>query len=310
MKRTMIRTLLLSLCLMVAVGAMPQKKVLQKSAKKVPEWITSASEDYLVVSVDVESLTEAQTRVMEEIRQRIIRSVAVNVVSEDDYSLVQQDKNGVVNSTETITINNKIVAARLPFLKDVSEAKIEEIYWELYQDKSTKKERYVYSAKYPFSASERAQLIREFEQQQQDNDTRLNTLEYGLASVDSESAITSALTQLDELESYFINPESINKVKSLRNQYSALFSQISMSSECKDQNSYLLHFQLDGRPFKVNSRPKVVSESASQIQVNSQGSSFLITCDTEDCLPEEVNTLDVSIKLNGKTHKHTIYIKL
>lgn len=72
---------MICLCLL-AIASNAQTKVIERSAKKLPAWMNTAVDDYLIVSVTANSLAEAQAKVMDEITERIIRAVASNVTVE------------------------------------------------------------------------------------------------------------------------------------------------------------------------------------------------------------------------------------
>ena len=74
--------------LLLVAGAGAQTKVIEKSAKKVPVWMNTALDDYLVVSVTANSLAEAQTKAMAEITERIIQAVASHVTVSQKLSLI------------------------------------------------------------------------------------------------------------------------------------------------------------------------------------------------------------------------------
>ena len=65
--------------LLLTVGANAQTKVIEKSAKKVPGWLNTAVDDYLIVSVTANSLADGQSKALNEITERIIQAVANNV---------------------------------------------------------------------------------------------------------------------------------------------------------------------------------------------------------------------------------------
>ena len=75
---------------LLAAGVAAQTKVVERSTKKVPGWLNTAVEDYLVVSVTAGSLAEGQTKALTEITERIIQSVASNVTVQEEYSFGSQ----------------------------------------------------------------------------------------------------------------------------------------------------------------------------------------------------------------------------
>ena len=68
---------------LLAAGVAAQTKVVERSAKKVPGWLNTAVEDYLVVSVTAGSLAEGQTKAqcdyhLKEMFQTYYKSVTIN----------------------------------------------------------------------------------------------------------------------------------------------------------------------------------------------------------------------------------------
>lgn len=65
--------------IVLATTASADTKIIDKSAKKAPEWLGTATEGFLVVTVRANSLADAQSKALDEITERIIKSVASNV---------------------------------------------------------------------------------------------------------------------------------------------------------------------------------------------------------------------------------------
>lgn len=85
---------------LLAAGVAAQTKVVERSAKKVPGWLNTAVEDYLVVSVTAGSLAEGQTKALTEITERIIQSVASNVTVSKKNTLSEVNVNGNIESSD------------------------------------------------------------------------------------------------------------------------------------------------------------------------------------------------------------------
>lgn len=105
---------------LLAAGVAAQTKVVERSAKKVPGWLNTAVEDYLVVSVTAGSLAEGQTKALTEITERIIQSVASNVTVSKKNTLSEVNVNGNIESSDAFTQISRIKSANLPFLKGIS----------------------------------------------------------------------------------------------------------------------------------------------------------------------------------------------
>ena len=63
-------TILLA-CAAVTVAAHAEVKVLERSDKKTPEWITGAAEGYIVSAVEAPSIAEARTRAEQDIASQL-----------------------------------------------------------------------------------------------------------------------------------------------------------------------------------------------------------------------------------------------
>lgn len=190
--------------LLLAAGMNAQTKVMEKSAKKVPGWMNTAVDDYLIVSVTVGSLAEGQSKVLQEITERIIQAVANNVSVSKENVLSEVNTDGNIESSDAFMQVSKMKSANLPFLKGISLSNVEEIYWEKVQDKSTKKEYYNYSVKYPFSKAEQRKLVAEFEALDAEKVAQYKALEQKVHSIESVDEIKQAVLELNTLSEYFL----------------------------------------------------------------------------------------------------------
>ena len=191
--------------LLLAAGMNAQTKVMEKSAKKVPGWMNTAVDDYLIVSVTVGSLAEGQSKVLQEITERIIQAVANNVSVSKENVLSEVNTDGNIESSDAFMQVSKMKSANLPFLKGISLSNVEEIYWEKVQDKSTKKEYYNYSVKYPFSKAEQRKLVAEFEALDAEKVAQYKALEQKVHSIESVDEIKQAVLELNTLSEYFFD---------------------------------------------------------------------------------------------------------
>ena len=293
---------------LLVTGVAAQTKVVEKSAKKVPEWLNTAAEGYLVVSVRANSLAEGQTKALTEITERIIQSVASNVTVSKKNVLSEVNVNGSIESSDAFTQVSKIKSANLPFLKGISLSNAEEIYWEKVRDKATGKEHYDYSVKYPFSRSEQRKLIAEFEALDAEKVARYEALEQKIGSIESVDEIGQAITELNTLSGYFFDDVRLSQVEGLTARYKQLYDALSLTGTFLENGKYQCQVLLDGNPVKVATKPKVTSNCAGQIGVRPADGMFVISYDAEDCLPEEENFLNISLVAGGKRLQHKAFL--
>lgn len=304
MKRLM--WVICALLLAVTVGA--QTKVIEKSAKKVPGWLNTAVDGYLVVTVTANSLAEAQTEAQVEITERIIQAVASNVSVSKKNVLSEVNTDGNIESTDAFTQVSKIKSANLPFLKGISLSNVEEIYWEKIQDKATKKESYNYSVKYPFSRLEQRRLIAEFEALDAEKVAQYKVLEQKINEIESVDEIKQAVAELNTLSEYFFDDVRLSQVKGLIGRYNQLYDALSVTGTFLEGGKYQCQVLLDGSPVRVSAKPKVTSNCAGQISVRPSDGMFVISYNAEDCLPEEENFLNISLNVGGKRLQHKAFL--
>lgn len=303
------RLMWLVCALIVAVGAAAQTKVVEKSAKKVPGWMNTAVDDYLIVTVDANSLAEAQTKALSEITERIIQAVANNVSVSKKNVLSEINVDGNIESKDAFTQVSRMKSANLPFLKGISLSNVEEIYWEKVQDKRTKKEHYVYSVKYPFSKAEQRKLIAEFEALDAEKVAQYKALEQKLHAIESVDEIGQSIAELNTLAEYFFDEVRLSQVKGLTAQYKQLYQAISVTGTFLGDGKYQCQVLLEGNPVKVSTTPKVTSNCAAQISVRPADGLFVISYDAIDCLPEEENFLSILFRINGKRIEHKAFLQ-
>ncbi len=298
------------LCLLFTFSAIQaQNKIIERSAKKVPEWLKNNTDGQIVVTVTAMSLSEAQTKAMTEVTERIILSVASHVSvtqkSEESETIVNDE----VDSHDSFERISKLQSANLPFLKGISPNKVLAFYWEHKRDKATGKETYDYSVLYPYSLEEQRTLQNEFEKLDAEKVAELQGFETGIDQITDVNEIKQAMSKLDALKTFFIDDVRQKEVEGVKKTYKQLYDAISIKGEFVNANTYHCQLLLRGKPVTCTKLPIVKSECASQINVIPANGGFNIHFDTTDCLPEEENTIQITFRIEGKKLEHKAYIK-
>lgn len=306
MKRiTIFRNLVFVLVFMSAVTLWAETKVLERSTKKTPEWVSSGvAEGFLVINVQAPTLGAAQDAALQKITESIVKAVASNVSVSQSNVMSEIIRNGKVDSNDSFSKSTSIQGARLPFLNDITLAKANETYWERKMDKKTKKEFYDYAVKYPFPPSERRRLIREFEEYDAAREAELTELEEGLRTTVSVDGINQAIGSLDALEQYFVDNVRAARVKALRTQYKDLIKQVSVYGQFVEPGVLVCGLQLNGYRFAVSTIDKVTSNCARIVSTTQNENQFTIKFDSSDCLHEEENTITVAFRVGDRRIEH------
>ena len=299
------------ICLaLVAICAFAETKVIEKSAKKAPEWLYSATDGFIVVTVEASNLGDAQQRAIQLVTERIILSVATSVSVSQDNEISSVSTDGSVAEKESFKQVSRMKSANLPFLKGISPSKIKEIYWIKLQDKATKAEHYEYSVKYPYSKTEQLQLVDEFERLDASKNQEYETLKNKLDNIESIEEIKQGILQLNSLKEYFFDNVRLSQVNALTEQYKALYNAITLSGKLSEAGKYEIQMLLNGKPVKVATVPTVTSNCASQIKVVPSGKKFIVTYDAIDCLGDEENFINVQFRINGKRIESKFYFQV
>lgn len=295
--------------LLLCSGLAAQIKVIEKSSKKIPAWLVEVNEDYLVVTVNAQTLGDAQTAALSEITQRIIQSVASHVTVSQESSLSEENVNGNIDTRSTFSHVAKMQSANLPFLKGISLSRAVDVYWQRVRDKDTGREYYDYSVLYPFSREEQQTLLAQFEALDAEQVALYEKLEKQIDNIASVDEIKGCITQLDALCEYFFDDVRLNRAKGLRDRYRQLYDALSVTGEFLGEGEYRCQVLLKGKPVAVSTLPRVTSNCAAQVEVRPSDGAFIITYDAIDCLPEEENFLDIFFRIGGKRLSHKAYLK-
>lgn len=288
------------------LGMAAQMKVYEKSAKRVPDWVNTAVEDYLVVAVSGETMEQARQKALDEVTEQIIRAVSNNVTVTQMNVMSETVTAEGVESKDVYSYLSKTRSANLPYLKGISMSKAEETYWQKLRDKKAGTERVDFWVKYPFPSYELEELIEQFEKLDASKVQQYEAVESELTSVSSVEQIGRNIATLESLAQYFFDDVRTKEVEGLIKQYQALYGALSVSGSSDAPGRYRCQLMLEGRPVSFSSRPKVTSNCASALDVQPDGGGFVVTYDSSDCLDDEENYVDIVFRIDGKrlTKRH------
>ncbi len=294
--------------LLVSALMLGQVKVVEKSAKRVPSWLGLSETGYIITSGESETLDEAKAHCLANIRQSIISSVAVNLISVETYHEVADMSGKSSDINRKYQSDIETIAASLPYISNIHIDKAE-IYWRKLYDKNGRTYRYEVHAKYPFSSLEREMLIAEFKAQEQEQYDKFLALKDGCSSDFTEvEFIDRAISELHALRKYFIDAKRQNEVDALVSNYRRLYKAISIVPYSERLGEIIYYLELDGRRVTYSKKPTAKSEFATNIQVRAiEESLYKITYRYDYCLPEDENTIEVTLKFNSGTAKNTFY---
>lgn len=277
-------------------------KKVESSEKNVPEWLKNGQlEGTLMVTAEAPSLQEAREMAEKSLFRSIIQSVAANVNYLTSESASNSQTDGKVSTNEEFMSRLDISAAKLPFIKGVSLSEAKGQYWERREHKKTKQRLYVFTVLYPMPEAELARMRGEFEKYDNGKNLEYERVASGIDKVASSEEIEEALATLSGLEEYFFDSVRLANASSLSKRYRDLYKMVTLTGEKTGDNEFVVRTELRGRPFATGKVPDVTSECASRIKVTplEGGAAFRVTFSTEDCLDDELNSLEAKMRLSS-----------
>lgn len=299
--------ILIFLVLFSSIGS-AKIKIVERSSKKIPEWVNATQKDYIITSAIASQLNDAKEQCFNDIRKTIIEAVAQNVKSSSQNTIQQTSiDEGISQFLDSYTSTFQTEAAKLPYLTGISESKAEDSYWEKRQDTETKEISYLYSVKYPFPSLEVKKLVRKFLEQDKAMEEQLLTLEKLYEDVKSIKDIDKAITDLNPLIQYFFDPIRLQKAKSLQQNFQNLYRQIILKEIKNELGEYVFTFTLDEHPILVPQRPILKSETLSQLRAELINGQWHVFYNHETCDLSETNSGEIIFTIGGKRMTHMFY---
>lgn len=296
--------------LLLSTSAFAQNyKVLERSEKKAPSWVGCSGEGFICVSATDADMEEARKACMRSVKEEIIQSIAVNVVSESKIYMQGKESNDVNEFVNEFMSNSTTQAATLPFITGISISKASATYWEKLQDKSTKHISYMVAVKYPLSASEIATYRKEFLELDNRMMKQTEELEAGIVNVSSVKDIDNGIAKAEEMVSYFFDSRRKKWAESILAQYQRIPTRLSVHGKAGRDDSYTVWIELDGNKITPSGNPKLTSNCASDLKFKRDGQDYIVTYDTADCLDDEQNSIEVSFKIKGRTIREKFIIE-
>ncbi len=304
-----LRMLLPLMFVAVSTTAFAQKeKVVESSAKHKPAWIGRSDQSSFAVTEVGETLAAASDRCMNSIRQHVINAVAVNISSTETMTSRQISQNAlhtVMNDYSSVLMTE---AAKLPYLNNLSLSNAEETYWEKIYDKKTKRYRYEYSVRYPFTEQTRRQLVEAFLAIDNAKVAQMEQLKAELDTFTDIDRITRAVNELDGLHQYFFDATRRQEAETLRRNYLAQYARISIEPEEETLGRCIYSLRLNGRRMTTAVTPRLKCESAIEMQVKAYDNNrYLLTYNAKYASKSDINTLEILYPFGGARVSRTLH---
>ncbi len=302
--------LTLLLAFLTFASSAQQSKVIERSAKSLPNWLSTNPKGFLVVEVEAPNMSAAKDKAIEELSTRIVMSVAANVTHSSFAEGKTENNDGRITDKESFGFNTKIAAANIPFIKGISLSEAKDTYWEKCKEKKTDRIFYRYAILYPFPDSQLTQMRKEFEEMDSEKTNKLKSLKENIDKVNSSLQIEQAIADLNELKEYFFDDVRRTEAESVQKNYKHLYKGLTLKADKPKGGKVKVTLQLNGNLFEVTGVPTLKSNCATKLQASPlpNGCGFEITYDDIDCLSDEENWIEINLRMRDTRVVQKIFI--
>ena len=303
---------LLTLLITLSVGGFSQNyKVKESSSRKAPSWYGAMEQGYIITEAITDDLESAKKSCINDVKKMIIDAVAQNVKSSSETNMEQEVVNNQITSfMDEFSYSLKTESANIPYINSVSYSNVEDYYWEKRVDRKSDDVKYLYTIKYPFSSLELKKLVNAFNEQDQMMEGKLTELESAYNDISSVEQVGGALKDLKPLQKYFFDDVRRSKTTALVEKYSSVYGSLSIKRVSDELGKETFGIMYGDKLLTYSTPLKVKSNSAFEIEKQKHGDLWVVSYNYSTCYPEEINFLDISWIIAGRTVKERFNIKL
>lgn len=302
------KSLLLVFALIISAGyTLAQDKVLEKSGKQ-PKWLNGIEKDYVIVVGSGSTIQDAQNTALALIKERIVSSVAENVVSKSELKKEESTVNNKTNMMESYKTQINAQSGKIPFLQGISLSKVEEFYWEKLQRKD-KSIYFYYHIKYPFPEFELQKLVSDFKMRDRELTKQLEDLLAQVDTVASVEQIEKNIGELKVLTDYFMDGRKDQANLGIT-QYRSLLSSIELVEVESGLGELKYSLRLGTRTISTVKKPITKSECARVTSTINNQSYWLIKYDYANCYEDPENNILVKYRFGNSDVQKKFYFDI
>lgn len=294
----------------ITVFGFAQQKPVETSSKKQPGWVNNLEKDYIIVSGSGPTAQDAQQKALTMVKERIVSSVAENVKTSSEMKVEEANFNNNISVfLEKFASTTKTTSGPVPFLQGISLSKVEEFYWEKFENKSTRSVYFNYHIKYPFPEIELQKLVFDFKQRDKELTKQLDDLLEAVDKVPSVEVIEKNIGELKVLADYFMDGRK-DKANLGIKRYSSLFNSIELVELESGLGQLKYALRLGNRFIDTVRKPQVTSDCARITGTTNNKDHVLITYDYFNCYDDPENNIMVSYRFGNNTVKKAFYFDI
>ena len=293
--------------LLLTTNACAQYRVVDSSQGRTPGWVNTLEKDYIIISAEGASISDAQQNALMLIKERIVTSVADNVKAESE--LVTEEVNYNNNVTvflEQYTATITTQSGDIPYLQGISLSMAEGFYWEHLRDRSTGSEKYRYHIRYPFPEFEMRKLVMEFQRMHWELTAQLQELLDAVSEVVTIEQINNNISELQTLADSFIDSRKEQALNGI-NRYRGLLNSINLHEEGSRLGTLRFTLRAGDRSFSTAQPPNISSECARITGTRQEGKYWIVNYDTDYCYDDPENHIQVHYRFGTSPIRNRFY---
>ncbi len=282
------------------------ERVVKRSSRNQPNWVYGMQSGYFISTGAGQSYEEAQTNAITNLKDMIIKSIAVQVISKSEAQTNERINEEFSDYLSTYENNIEVYSEYFKPLKGVSASKVEDFYWEMVKTQDGKEVRY--HIKYPFSNVQLQSLITDFEALNAEMELKLQAIEENGDNYTSLEMIIDDIRKVENLMSMLPRSKrqrALRKIEELE----AVLDDISFIV-LDDSSGYLSYeLRLYGEPMTVSKAPDIYASCPiSILEFKSFKYKNLVRYDRSKCDAFKDEKLTVAYKYAEKTIKRNFVI--
>ena len=295
------------------------EKIIESSSRKAPDWVYGMASDYIITTAEASTMEMARTMAMQAVKERIVSSVAEHVESEASMLMQETTTDTDISAYTAFSKQIRSKSADIPFINNISEANVEDYYWEKVQ-KDKKTIVYRYNIKYPFSQLQICLIISDFKKYQTELKEKARSIEYQIAAFSNDdftqyNTVEEMLEKVNKLELFAKSlPTDDEKNKgtcsAILQKYKKMIGSIQVRTVevTRDCVDIALYYGSNRITYAMS--PKMNSNCLTELSYIPKEDGARITYNFEyGCYEDDQNTLSLTYTILGKKINHSVYIK-
>lgn len=237
-------------------------RILESSSSTSPDWMFGVEKNYIITSGKGSTHEEAKLSAMNNLKEAIVNSVAVQVNSSTNYNTSESTEE-IQEFMEVYENNLEVNSEYFEPLKGISVLKAEDFYWE--KKRENGQSLVHYHIKYPFSDAQLNTLIRNFESLSSELESQIRAISIEAGTYKSVEELIENIRQLEYLKE--VSPKSkkkaaANKIESLE----GIFFDVNIRQLDQTRGSFTYGLFLYGDPINTNKLPEISSSCPIRIE--------------------------------------------